>query len=276
MQQMQQHDIHQFLKGYFQSTECSILEEGNGYLTVQLTIDQDKELMNRPFYWHYLEKVGGEPNPASLTFITNEQRAPQDIKGEKVHFGSPRLHQIFQATRRFGSAIRLYEANVARSTHNTALHPWLNMNVMVSYQCDHKRDYLLSLGIHLITGNIIEDFHELLKGQVLTPKIPDFTFTLSPIIKPKSGFNRLHQYIEKHIYEDDHSWAKEAKERWKQDLDLLNHFYEDIEEKPSTYDIEKKALQDQYEPRISVNVVNGGIFYLQEGTVRTLLQRKMA
>ena len=30
-------------------------------MTVQLTIEMDKELMNRPFYWHYLEKTGGRP-----------------------------------------------------------------------------------------------------------------------------------------------------------------------------------------------------------------------
>ena len=40
-------------------------------MTVQLTIELDKELMNRPFYWHYLEKTGGVPNPMKLTFITD-------------------------------------------------------------------------------------------------------------------------------------------------------------------------------------------------------------
>ncbi|MDI5788447.1 YqhG family protein [Bacillus licheniformis] len=32
-------------------------------MTVQLTVEVDKQIMNRPFYWHWLEKTGGEPNP---------------------------------------------------------------------------------------------------------------------------------------------------------------------------------------------------------------------
>ena len=69
------------------------------YLTVQLTIELDKELMNRPFYWHYLEKTGGVPNPDRLTFITDSQNAPTNIKGETIHFGSPRLHQMLNPQR---------------------------------------------------------------------------------------------------------------------------------------------------------------------------------
>ncbi len=74
---------------------------------VQLTIELDKELMNRPFYWHYLEKTGGIPNPMQLTFITNKEKAPENIKGETIHFGSPRLHQIFESTKSLAGYIRL-------------------------------------------------------------------------------------------------------------------------------------------------------------------------
>lgn len=55
---MRQTDIHQFLKRYFLANNCSIVTETPSYLTVQLTIELDKELMNRPFYWHYIEKTG--------------------------------------------------------------------------------------------------------------------------------------------------------------------------------------------------------------------------
>ncbi len=63
---MQQHEIHRFLERYFIANGCDMVANGNGYMTVQLTIDLDKELMNRPFYWHYLEKTGGTPNPMTL------------------------------------------------------------------------------------------------------------------------------------------------------------------------------------------------------------------
>ena len=50
---MQQQEIHKFLERYFHANDCEIVENGPGYMTVQLTIELDKELMNRPFYWHY-------------------------------------------------------------------------------------------------------------------------------------------------------------------------------------------------------------------------------
>lgn len=86
---MLQQEIHQYLENFFEATQCTILENGPGFLTVQLTIEMDKELMNRPFYWTYLEKTGGIPNPGKLTFITDEEKAPENVKGEYIHFGAP-------------------------------------------------------------------------------------------------------------------------------------------------------------------------------------------
>ena len=48
--------------------------------------------------------------------------------------------------------------------------------------------------------------------------------------------------------------------RWNHDLDLLNRFYEESDELPESYEIEKQALQEQYEPRITVQIINGGLF----------------
>ena len=106
---MQQQDIHNFLVTYFKANHCEIIENHSTYLTIQLTIEMDKELMNRPFYWHYLEKTGGIPNPARLTFITDSQNAPTNIKGEAIYFGSSRLHQMINSTKKLTSYIRLYE-----------------------------------------------------------------------------------------------------------------------------------------------------------------------
>ena len=66
---------------------------------------------------------------------------------------------------------------------------------------------------------------------------------------------------------DDHSWAEDARKRWEQDLKLLDHFYEDVEEENENYETEKKALQDQYEPKINISFINGGLFYLTDQAV---------
>lgn len=264
---MKQQEIHQFLEKYFKANGCEIVENRQGYMTVQLTIELDKELMNRPFYWHYLEKTGGMPNPMKLTFITDKQLAPDHIKGEEIHFGSPRLHQIFQSTKNLAGYIRLYEKHSLSTGQNVPLRPWLGMNVKISYQCDRKRDVFKSIGLQLINGQMVEDFHDQLLQVQLTPKIPDYSFTLSPLIMPKSGVSRIEYQLRKEIEAEDHQWAIGARERWNQDLQLLEHFYEEVEEKGETYENEKKALQEQYEPRVKISIINGGLFYLSEKAI---------
>lgn len=55
--------IDSFLKRFFTANQCDITEEQNGKMSVQLTVEMDKALMNRPFYWQYVETTGkvGEP-----------------------------------------------------------------------------------------------------------------------------------------------------------------------------------------------------------------------
>jgi hypothetical protein len=260
---MQQHEIHQFLERYFTANGCDLVSNGDGHMTVQLTIDLDKELMNRPFYWHYLEKTGGIPNPMTLSLVTDGEKAAEDFKGELIHFGSPRLHQIFRSTRNLAGYIRLYEERMNFNGQQVPLHPWLGLNIKISHVTHLKKDNIRSIGINLINGNIQEDFHNFLLSKKLTPKIPDFSFTLTPIIKPKSGINRIQSYLLQGIEKESFEWADEARKKWDEDLQLLNHFYGDHEEKPESYQMERQALKEQYEPKISIDIINGGIFYLQ-------------
>lgn len=259
-----QTEIHQFLKTFFTENNCDIEEDKNGYMTIQLTVDMDKALMNRPFYWTYLEKTGGTPNPMKITFITDQKQVPEDLKGEAIHFGAPRLHQLFATTKELAKYIRLFEVpNVVENHQQTALHPWLMLNVKTSYQCDRKKDVIRSLGLNLINGTLVDQFFHEIQNKQLQPKIPDYCFTVSPIIKPQSGLSRIESYLTNTITAENHSWAEEARARWQRDLQLLDHFYEEHDEKPETYGIEKQALQDQYEPIVNIEIINGGIFYLK-------------
>ncbi|RHW41079.1 hypothetical protein D1B31_09035 [Neobacillus notoginsengisoli] len=263
---MLQQDIHDFLIRYFEANNCEITDRSNSHLSVQLTAEIDKELMNRPFYWHYLERTGGIPNPLTITLITNSGKEPEGVKGEKIHFGSPRLHQIFESAKSLARYTRLYQSHV--STRQTALLPWLCLNVKVSYQCDRKRDVFKSIGLHLINGRMIEEFHDRMLEISLTPKIPDYSYTISPLIKPGSGLMRIENFLRSGIEAEKHDWANAAVERWKKDLRLLEHFYEDSEEEQNeSYRIEKMALQEQYEPKIIISLINGGLFYLKEDAV---------
>ncbi len=217
--------------------------------------------MNRPFYWHYLEKNRRRTEIRCALLLLQIQKMKKTMVSLSTTVPQ-RLHQIFQTTKELGSYIRLYEEIRHSGATHTPLHPWLGVNIKVSYQCDRKKDILHSIGIHLISGTMIANFHETLTKIKLTPKIPDFCFTLSPIIKPQSGLQRIEDALKNIIAEDDHTWAKEARVRWNHDLDLLNRFYEESDELPESYEIEKQALQEQYEPRITVQIINGGLFYV--------------
>ena len=65
--------VQQYLQTFFTETGCDIVTSSPHVMTVQLTIDMDKKMMNRPFYWQYIESTNGEPNPMQVTFITDSQ-----------------------------------------------------------------------------------------------------------------------------------------------------------------------------------------------------------
>lgn len=260
---MQQHEIQHYLERYFTTNDCEIMRKEDGLLQTKLTVELDKLLMNRPFYWHYIEKTRGNPEPMTLTFLTKKKAHET---GEFIHFGSPRLHQIFQTAKKSASFIRLYENTEGAETAYLPLVPWLVLNVKISYVCDRKKDSLQSFGLQLITGQMSNNVVKQLNQLDLTPKLPDYAYPLTPLIKPQSGINRIKNQVYQQIEREDHEWANEARKRWNNDLQLLERFYED-KEKNEAYENEKAALQTQYEPKINIEVINGGIFYLQNNRI---------
>lgn len=253
---MQQQEIHQYLDRFFSATGCTTVTNKNAIQST-LTIELDKLLMNRPFYWHYLEKTGGIPNPSTLNLTIDETVDEMEL----IHFGSPRLRQIFDISRQLGSFIRLYQQSPIQNT-KFPLQPWIMLNGTISYICDLKKENIYSYGINLLTGEIVDNFFEKVTSLNLTAKIPDYCFTLSPLITIQSGMNRIQEKIRNDILKEENAWAVHAKDRWEQDLSLLDNFYKDANELPDNYFIEKQALQKQYEPKIEVSILNGGLIYL--------------
>ncbi|MGE8036974.1 YqhG family protein [Lysinibacillus sp. NPDC093692] len=253
--------VHSYLREFFNENDCPILREDQHYLTVQLTVDIDKRIMNRPFYWQYVEATNTEANPAQVTFITDQTASAGSLYGEAIHFGSPRMNQLFQATRELGAYVQLFE-KVDTAIGQVILTPWLGVNFKVSYCCDQTKEMLYSLGINLLTGVIKEDFQETICTSDFDTVPADNAFHVQFIIKPLRALERLNATIEKIIEQDDHSWATEAKKRWQRDQRVLDYFYEEEDDKPECYDVEKKALEEQYDTKIKIEIISGGIFYL--------------
>ena len=259
---MYQTDINQYLEQFFCSTNCEILNKSDTELTVKLTPEMDEQLMNRPFYWSYIKKVGGIPNPMTVTYYTNptEQASPNS---DFVHFGSPKLHQIFQVAKQLGAYFKLFQdISMNQSNQQKPLHPWLMQFLLISYESNQKKQVFQSIGLNLINGAIVEHIDQMIDFSQLTDAMPDYCFTITPIIKPESGLERIEAYIENKIKAEVHTWAEEARVRLKEDVQLLEQFYLDFEEKPESYWHEFSAIHSQFEPKITIQIVSGGLVYL--------------
>lgn len=66
---MNREQIEAFVLRYLDATGCRIVEKGDGHVTVRLSPEADKDLMNRSYYWSFVERTGADPEPMSFTFV---------------------------------------------------------------------------------------------------------------------------------------------------------------------------------------------------------------
>lgn len=278
---MEQQALHNFLHRYFNANDCEIIDDHDGVMNVQLTDEMDEMLMNRPFYWHYVKRMGGQGIPMKVTFITNPKR--KEEKGEWIHFGSPRLHQMFQSLKEKGKFTRQYE-NIHPSNGQVPLVPWLIVNSSIHYKGTQKRNEVISTGLHLLNGGMVTDIMDKVSNVPLTPIIKDYCFTLSPLIKIPSAIKRIEQSLTNHINQQDTSWGDEAFRQLEEEKNLLTYFFrqdlqseaeeidENVEDAQKRYEGELTMLEDRFKPSVQIEVINTGIFYMTQETSMKFLQ----
>src|SRR5690625_2602234 len=170
-------NLTQFLTTYFSANHCKIINKNDHKLTVQLTEEMDKAIMNRPFYWQYVKATGQKGEPMTLTFKTNYNVS--DEEGELIHFGSMRLHTIFNELKQSARFVKMFET--VTTTNQTMLVPWLIINTIVSFEGKQKKEELFSIGLQLINGTIMLDMMEFLKKKRLHEQISNYCYTISPL-----------------------------------------------------------------------------------------------
>ncbi|RDW19186.1 hypothetical protein CWR48_09050 [Oceanobacillus arenosus] len=252
-------NLNQFVQDYFIAHDCPILENTDGVMTIQLTEEMDLALMNRPFYWHYINKMGVTGRPFQLTLITNPEK--REEKGDWIHFGSPRLQQIINHLEEKERYTKLFQTIDTKI--NTPLYPWLVTNIKISYHGKQKKDEVLSIGLQLVNGKMRLNMMEYLETIPLQSSIADYCFTISPMIRLKSGFLRMESLVLNYLDDQPKEWAEESLITLKEELTTLHHFYEGMEELEQM-EKEIDEINERYEPNITIHVINGGIFYLIE------------
>ncbi|MBY7143386.1 hypothetical protein KFZ56_10055 [Virgibacillus sp. NKC19-3] len=254
-------NLHEFLQDYFTANQCELIFNEDGVLTVQLTEEMDRALMNRPFYWHYVKNTGYAGEPMKLTLITNPEK--REEKGEWIHFGSPRLQQILNQLKQNEKVTKLFQK--VKTNQNTPLYPWLVINLKVSYVGKQKKDEVFSLGLHLVSGIMKVEMMEIMQQVSLQMSISDYCYPISPLIKINSGYLRIQSVIDNYIENQTHEWAEESWKALDEEIQMLHHFYtEQTETMQEQKQKELIEIKKRYEPYISYEVINGGIFYLTE------------
>lgn len=74
---MHTEQIRNYVTRYLEATECHVVESHPAYMTVRLSPEADKALMNRPYYWSFVERTGVEPEPVSITFVFDQEQYDQ-------------------------------------------------------------------------------------------------------------------------------------------------------------------------------------------------------
>lgn len=252
-------NLNDFLTAYFTAHHCEITHKENGILTIQLTEEIDRALMNRPFYWHYVKSSGGTGDPSELTLITNPDK--RDEQGEWIHFGSPRLQQIMNHLKESNKHIRSFQK--LDTVNNTALYPWLLINLKITYQGNQQKNELFSIGLNLVNGRMQLEMMETLKNLSLSMSISDYCYSISPLIKLDSGYKRIETIIDDYVNNQEHLWAAESMETLTKEIEMIEYFYEDAAEDDQKEN-EIKEINKHYTPHIYHEVITGGIVYLVE------------
>jgi len=281
--------VQQYVLRYLDATNCHLIEKSPGHVIVKLSPQADRELTNRPYYWGFVDRTGTEPETMKFCFIFDKDKMPplppdpppgpgyiaHRLLKEEVTYGSRRLDQFFLAAKAGGSYVNLFELPTAEqkfSNFSTPYEPWLGVNMKIEFACDMKREEIHSLGISMVTGEIIEHFCDDMLSRKMTPRLPANVHILRSALTLTKARNQLENYIDKKLKTYDDEWAVEARIRFDDEIARIDSYYdgllktEDEEVRKSVeeqYANRKQELTWQYEPRIRISVMNCGFFHLR-------------
>jgi len=281
---MNQEWVRDYLERYLEINNCQIIEKQPTHITTKLSVEADKDLTNRPYYWTFVERTGAEPETLTMTYIFDKERLPQEIRGEEISLGSPRFKQIFNSTNKRGKAVRLYQqyqTNVNNQHHPKTLNPWLGVNYKIELLCDKKKDLIISLGINLSNGKLKENFFDILNKIKLGPVLPANVLTEKSFLTLREATIQLEEKVLHTISMQDFVWVYDAHERLQNELKQLEAYYIQNDnslarEKKlgNNFIVEKEKrveeIKWQYSPRIQVCPINFGIFYLDDYIIKNV------
>lgn len=254
--------VRSFMEKYLRYTGCEILEADANKMIVQLSIEADKDIMNRPYYWRYVENLNLEPDPVEICFCFGDHDEQIPMRKESLFQGSNMFTRILNSAINNGKFAKLYESpNYVENGSIQEYQLWLAVNFRLSYVCDLKKDKIFYLGINLNTGEIEDNFYSTLQHIPWTRQLP-INHRIEPAnLTISEAIGALEEYIQMKLDKEDSSWASNALEKMKAEIAQLDTYYTDgySEEKQLRID----EIVKQYNPKIEVSPINAGIFHIR-------------
>jgi hypothetical protein len=255
---------------YFALMDCSIVSYNDEQITTKLSIEADRILTNRPFYWSYIDRTNLVPETLQFTFIFSNPSS--DINQEHgfveyMTMGNDKFTKIMQDIHKNGGPITVYEKPKSHAKPGI-YESWLNVNLSVHLQTFSTRSYVMSIGVSLATGEIVHSFLEQIEAVSLLTQIPP-NHHLKPIISLQTAEKILHTYIQTHLQAMDQMWSDDAYLRYADKKRNLEASMDSSLERTQTYIQKETELHERYNPVIQVEIINCGVFHLLNHLKRT-------
>ncbi|WP_304458897.1 YqhG family protein [Alicyclobacillus sendaiensis] len=264
-----------FCDRYFTSVGARTLLARPMYREYELPADVDKELIERPFYWMWVEATHQSVEPTVLRLAFDaESHAREEARlnaeqpaapfswsakrrVELVDFGSPLFDRILLSAAQRGRIACVREGDAERE-----IVPWMMVNGVFAYTADLNREEWFSYAVCLDNLQIVDRFYERIQHR-------DFSGVPAPDLLRQSrhtvheAWRHLQRALADHAAAQDDAWAQEAMARLKGDLAQLSAYYESLldeltdEERSLALqerDRKQAALIEKSAPRIECRV----------------------
>lgn len=211
----------------------------------------------------------------SFGFVHSSIAAPARMPREDLYFGSRKLDMLFGATLNKGSYVYLFQEPDKRGSNpysSTPYTAWLGVNLRVELTSDRKREEIHSFGVSMVTGHIMEGFHDRLQSIKLTPRLPANVHLARNGISYNRALAIIEQTLERKLKTYDYGWAEGASARLQEELERIHSYYrpllanalpENLPAIQEQYTQRQAEIKWQYEPRVTASAINCGIFHLE-------------
>ena len=152
-----------------------------------------------------------------------------------------------------------YGFEKVNTTKRTLLHPYLLLNIKIRYVGITTKEEIISVGLNLINGKIMNNMMELLDNISFHPTISPYCYMISPIIYLESGIKRIEKFCYHYLEQQTYDWAISANHTMRAEMNLVNKIIQDKRLRRK----QQENIQARLQPTIICELINGGMLHIR-------------